>query len=112
MSSKLTLNEKRIIIQLRLLNCFSFRIVIDGKKFNLNDEKFCNYCFEENTFMHKLLTCISFKEERSNFLKDNSRDELGSNLFFNLIDSNEHTRLKELILYVKNVVININKRNT
>lgn len=103
LSSNLSLQEKRVIAQIRLLNNFVPRIVFNNVIYNLMETENCNYCNEANSIIHKILYCIRFNEDRIVIL-ENSRDELESLVFFELLETTNSTMLKKFTNYVINIL--------
>ena len=55
----------RIFAQIRFLNIYNCRIIIDSIIYVVNNDKFCYNCGKNNDFVHRVVECPIFNEART-----------------------------------------------
>ena len=100
----ININTFKVFIQVRLLNYFNQRIIVDGRVYKFKGATVCNYCnVQVDTFLHILADCLKYENIRKSFFLNNKQDICIPNAFISEINNLNIGVLdiKNLVNYVK-----------
>lgn len=109
---KIPLKYIRIISQMRLLNRFLTRFSIIRKLYKLNVEGLCEGCGRQSVDLsyYTLIEWHLHCEKRNKFIIDCVDETSIISAFLNIVDSSDIKKLKNIYVFIKSVMQNINSR--
>ena len=95
-----------VIAQIRLLNKYNKRIIINNKLYNLNNDnnKYCYLCSEENNLFHSLIECKLYLKQREKYFHEIVNIENPYEIFLKSLCSENIQTIKKLEFFITKVM--------
>lgn len=99
------LYQKKAIIQLRMLNVYCPRIIINGNRYDPKNflYGYCEYCHIENNITHAIVTCSRFTELKINLFPELKDSNNISQDFLLVLNDLDITKIKNIITLISSI---------
>lgn len=95
---------KKVIAQLRFMNKFSSRILTKDCRYLISEEKYCEGCAVQGTFLHYILSCMDFSVQRIKFLPAVEMADRKFEIFLELLSNLSEKEARKIIIFVQIVL--------